>query len=99
MDSKILGQLTIKSRELFKEQEDNHYNTLVLGRTGVGKSTLINVILDLKGEKAAKESEAKPQTGVEDHPVPNPNLKDNSIIKIEKQKFVPIELFYLIQEE
>ena len=39
--------------------DDNHYNILVLGKTGVGKSILINVVLDLKGEQAAKENEVK----------------------------------------
>ena len=91
MDSKILGQLKIQSKALFRDQKNNHYNILVLGRTGVGKSTLINVVLGLKGDKAAKESEAKPETGVNNPPNPNPNLNGNSIINIEKQKFVPVE--------
>ena len=91
MDSKILDQLTIQSSSLFKEQKNNHYNILVLGRTGVGKSTLINVVLGLKGDKAAKESAAKPETGVNYPPNPNPNLNENSIINVEKQKFVPVE--------
>ena len=91
MDSKILGQLKIQSRALFKDQKNNHYNILVLGRTGVGKSTLINVVLGLKGDKAAKESAAKPETGVNIPPNPNPNFNENSIINVEKQKFVPVE--------
>ena len=91
MNSKILGQLKIQSRALFKEQKNNHYNILVLGRTGVGKSTLINVVLGLKGDKAAKESAAKPETGVNYPKNPNPNLNENSIINVEKQKFVPVE--------
>ena len=35
--------------------EINYFTVLVLGKTGVGKSTLINSLLQLKGEEAAEE--------------------------------------------
>ena len=73
MDSKLLGELKVQAKKLFKSQIENHYNILVLGRSGVGKSTLINVVLGLKGEKAAKENAVKPETGT-----------DNSLSQISK---------------
>lgn len=54
MDSKLISELKTRAEKLLKTQEGNHYNILVLGRSGVGKSTLINVVLNLKGEEAAK---------------------------------------------
>jgi len=89
MDSKLIKELKNQKQELLKSQEGNHYNILVLGRTGVGKSTLINVVLDLKGENAAKENAVKPETGANYIP---PNFNNNEIIEIgNKNKFSPIE--------
>ncbi len=84
MDSKVIENLKIQSNKLQESQNDNHYNILVLGKTGVGKSTLINVVLDLKGEKAAKENAVMPETGVR-------NEIDNLIEKTEIKKFTPVE--------
>ena len=89
MDSKLMGQLKKQSQKLLESQEGNHYNILVLGRSGVGKSTLINVVLDLKGDKAAKESAVKPETGANNEPAPN--LTETAIVEIKKNKFVPLE--------
>ena len=91
MDSKLIGELKIQTEKIFKTQEDNHYNILVLGRTGVGKSTLINIVLDLKGEQAAKENAVKPETGVDNNEKLIPNLEETSISQIKKKKFIPIE--------
>ena len=64
MDLKITRELKNQVKALYEMNEDNHYNILVLGRSGVGKSTLINVVLDLKGEDAAIENAVKPQIEV-----------------------------------
>jgi len=64
MDSKIINELKIQTEKIFKTQKDNHYNILVLGRTGVGKSTLINVVLDLKGENAEKKMQLSLKQGL-----------------------------------
>ena len=50
-------QFTRKKDE-FKKASDNSkdINTLLIGKTGVGKSTLINVLLELKGNNMAPES-------------------------------------------
>ena len=88
MDSVLIGKLKEQVKILEELQNGNHYNILLLGRTGVGKSTLINVILDLKGDKVAKENPVKPETGVNESLI---NLEENSLIKVEKKKFVPRE--------
>ena len=45
-----------------------HFNIIVLGKTGVGKSTLINAELNLKGNKKAKTNLGKTTTqGFEDY--------------------------------
>jgi len=85
MDSKLIGELKLQTQKIFQTQEDNHYNILVLGKTGVGKSTLINVVLDLKGEKAAKENAIMPETGVDNNEIIFNNLEKT------KKKFIPIE--------
>ena len=90
MDLKLIKELKTQTEKLLKIQEGNHYNILVLGRTGVGKSTLINVVLDLKGDEAAKENAVKPETGAEDN-LPAPNIKETGLVQSEKKKFIPLE--------
>ena len=89
MDHILLEQLKSKSTSLLQSQQNNHYNILLLGRTGVGKSTLINVVLDLKGDKAAKENAVKPETGTNDEYKYENTIKDKK--DNEKKKFTPIE--------
>ena len=45
-----------------KFNEIKHLNIIVIGPSGVGKSTLINAILELSGEEAAKTQSGKPCT-------------------------------------
>jgi GTPase Era involved in 16S rRNA processing len=40
----------------------NHFNILILGKTGVGKSTLINGIFDFSENEGAKTGDGKPIT-------------------------------------
>ena len=87
MDKKLLFGLKNVKKILFGSQKGNYYNILVLGRT-VLQSTLINVVLDLKGDKAAKENAVKPEIGV-NYYLPNSNNKE--IIITGKNKFIPIE--------
>ena len=54
----ILNRLSKQMSEL----EVNHLNILLLGPSGVGKSTLINSILKLNEEKEAKVKITKPET-------------------------------------
>ena len=88
MDSKIIVELKKQTEILLESQEGNHYNILVLGRTGVGKSTLINVVLNLEGNKAAKENPVKPETGVDNE---NSSNSEETSIPKSKKKFVPLE--------
>ena len=44
----------------------NNFNILILGNSGVGKSTLINEFLKLEPDKMAKESEGCPMEDIDD---------------------------------
>ena len=53
-------QFESKRNEFIKASDNSKdINILLIGKTGVGKSTLINVLLELKGEKMAPESIGK----------------------------------------
>ena len=51
-----------KSSKKMSEFEVNHLNILLVGPSGVGKSCLINSILELDGDKKAEAEVAKPTT-------------------------------------
>ena len=61
----ILKKLTEQALKYYannKFNEIKHLNIIVIGPSGVGKSTLINEILELSGEEAAKTESGKPCT-------------------------------------
>ncbi len=54
MDSIIKNIIEEKIKNYKFSENFNHFNILILGRAGIGKSTLINSILELEGDEAAK---------------------------------------------
>ena len=62
-----LSLINLAQKSLLYNQNNNfnsikHLNIILIGPTGVGKSTLINAILELTEEKAAKTQSGKPCT-------------------------------------
>lgn len=57
-EKKII-EISIKCKSTFKKNELKHINIYLSGKTGVGKSTLINIVL---GEYLAEEDVGKPVT-------------------------------------
>ena len=56
---KIKANVRLLIKNLIKENEIKHLNLQIIGKTGVGKSTLVNAIL---GEKVAKVKKGEPCT-------------------------------------
>ena len=54
-DESIEILITKLAEELNNQQQVNNFNIKVIGKTGVGKSTLINSLLQLKENEKAKE--------------------------------------------
>ena len=53
-----------ESEKILNKSYNNssHFNVLLLGKTGVGKSTLINGIFDFEENQGAKTGDGKPIT-------------------------------------
>ena len=62
MDQLIKNAIDEKIKNYKFSENFNHFNILILGRAGIGKSTLINSILELEGEEAAKTGIGKAVT-------------------------------------
>ena len=61
---KLIEDSKKETEIILNKSYDNsyHFNTLLIGQTGVGKSTLINGIFDFKENEGAKTGEGKPIT-------------------------------------
>ena len=65
LDKKVLSLLTIYSKDYSNNNQNkgiDHLNIVLIGPTGVGKSTLINSILELPDDKKAKTQSVDPCT-------------------------------------
>ena len=65
MEQAIKNIIEEKIKNYKFSENFNHFNILILGRAGIGKSTLINSILELEGEEAAKTGIGKAITSGE----------------------------------
>ena len=65
MEQAIKNIIDEKIKNYKFSENFNHFNILILGRAGIGKSTLINSILELEGEEAAKTGIGKAITSGE----------------------------------
>ena len=65
MEQTIKNIIDEKIKNYKFSENFNHFNILILGRAGIGKSTLINSILELEGEEAAKTGIGKAITSGE----------------------------------
>ena len=93
LNKKVLSLLTIYSKEYSNKNQNkgiSHLNIVLVGPTGVGKSTLINSILELPKNKEAKTQTTAPctmgePTFYESNKIPFLRLADSR--GIEKDKY------------
>ena len=64
LEIKLIEYVKLESEKilLIFYKNSTHFNILLLGKTGIGKSTLINGIFDFKENEGAKTGEGKPIT-------------------------------------
>ena len=64
LEIKLIEYVKLESEKilLIFYKNSTHFNILLLGKTGIGKSTLINGIFNFKENEGAKTGEGKPIT-------------------------------------
>ena len=96
-----LNDLMAKAKDAFKEATQgicSKLNVLMVGKTGVGKSTLINAVF---GEKAAKTGSGKPVTQEISEIKVNPNFSiyDTKGLEMKDFEFIYADIANFLEED